>query len=93
MRDIRQVVQGLKPDLMMVMVQISFASVNVLYKLVINDGMNVKVPTAYRLMFAAATTIPLAIFILKVYLITSCIKLRLNLFLVHTKSQDFKFSL
>lgn len=62
MRDIRQVVQGLKPALMMVMVQISFASVNVLYKLAINDGMNVKVPIAYRLMFAAATTILLALF-------------------------------
>lgn len=61
MRDIRKVVHGLKPALMMLMVQIVFASVNVLYKLAINDGMSVRVLTAYRLIFAAATTIPLAL--------------------------------
>ncbi|KAK7246808.1 hypothetical protein RIF29_41678 [Crotalaria pallida] len=32
--------QGLKPALLMVVVQIAFASVNVLYKLAINDGMS-----------------------------------------------------
>ncbi|GAU43319.1 hypothetical protein TSUD_390180 [Trifolium subterraneum] len=61
MRDIRKVVHGLKPALMMLMVQIAFASVNILYKLTINDGMSVRVLTAYRLIFAAATTIPLAL--------------------------------
>ncbi|WJX26268.1 hypothetical protein P8452_15214 [Trifolium repens] len=53
----RKVVHGLKPALMMLMVQIAFASVNVLYKLAINNGMSVRVLTAYRLIFAAATTI------------------------------------
>lgn len=52
---------GLKPALMMLMVQIAFASVNVLYKLAINNGMSVRVLTAYRLIFAAATTILLAL--------------------------------
>ncbi|CAJ2649108.1 WAT1-related protein At1g25270-like [Trifolium pratense] len=61
MRDMRKVVHGLKPALMMLMVQIAFASVNVLYKLAINNGMSVRVLTAYRLIFAAATTIPLAL--------------------------------
>lgn len=61
MRDIRKVVHGLKPAMMMLMVQIAFASVNVLYKFAINDGMSVRVLTAYRLIFAAATTIPLAL--------------------------------
>ncbi|XP_058752254.1 WAT1-related protein At1g25270-like [Vicia villosa] len=53
---------GLKPALMMLTVQIAFASLNVLYKLAINDGMSVRVLTAYRLIFAVATTIPLALF-------------------------------
>nr|XP_004486242.1 WAT1-related protein At1g68170-like isoform X1 [Cicer arietinum] len=61
MRDIRKVVNGLKPGLMMVLVQITFASVHVLYKFAINNGMSVRVLTAYRLIFAAACTIPLAL--------------------------------
>ncbi|TKY45375.1 WAT1-related protein [Spatholobus suberectus] len=61
MRDIGKVVHGLKPALMMLAAQIAFASVNVLYKLVINDGMSVRILTAYRLIFAAACTIPLAL--------------------------------
>jgi len=61
MRDIGKVVHGLKPALLMVMVQIAFAFVNVLYKLAINDGMSVIILTAYRLIFAAACTIPLAL--------------------------------
>ena len=61
MEDIRKVVHGLKPALMMLMVQIAFASVNVLYKLAINDGMSVRVLAAYRLIFAAACTVTLAL--------------------------------
>lgn len=52
---------GLKPALLMIMVQIAFASVNVLYKLAINDGMSVRVLTAYRLIFGAASTVALAL--------------------------------
>ncbi|KAJ1434972.1 EamA domain [Sesbania bispinosa] len=61
MGDIWKVVHGLKPALLMLVVQIAFASVNVLYKIAINDGMSVRVVTAYRLIFAAACTIPLAL--------------------------------
>ncbi|KAK7363196.1 hypothetical protein VNO77_05327 [Canavalia gladiata] len=45
----------------MVCVQITFAACNVLYKLSINDGMSTIVTSAYRLVFGAATTIPLAL--------------------------------
>lgn len=76
MGDIRQVVQGLKPALLMLMVQISYASLNVFYKLATNNGMSVKVLTAYRLIFATATTIPIAI-IFERSLITSCIHIKL----------------
>ncbi|XP_061364551.1 WAT1-related protein At1g25270-like [Gastrolobium bilobum] len=61
MRDIRKVMHGLKPALLMLVVQIVFASANVLYKVAINDGMSVRVVTAYRLIFAAACTVPLAL--------------------------------
>lgn len=54
-------VHGLKPVILMVLVQIAYAAVNVLYKLAINDGMTVKVATAYRLAFGSAFTVPLAL--------------------------------
>ncbi|XP_061340827.1 WAT1-related protein At1g25270-like [Gastrolobium bilobum] len=59
MRDIRKTMHGLKPALLMLVVQIVIATANVLYKLAINDGMSVRVVTAYRLIFAAACTVPL----------------------------------
>jgi len=52
---------GLKPVLLMVLVQIAYTAVNVLFKLAINDGMSVKVATAYRLAFGSAFTVPLAL--------------------------------
>lgn len=54
--------QGLKPVVLMVVCQIAFAAVNIMYKLVINDGMSMRVATAYRLSFAAAFTVPLAVY-------------------------------
>ncbi|XP_058731363.1 WAT1-related protein At1g68170-like [Vicia villosa] len=51
----------LKPALLMVSVQIVFSACNVLYKLAIFDGMSTVVIAAYRLAFAAITTIPLAL--------------------------------
>ncbi|EXB97306.1 Auxin-induced protein 5NG4 [Morus notabilis] len=47
----------------MVVVQFVFTGVNVLYKLAANDGMNLKVIVAYRLVFATAFILPLALFI------------------------------
>ncbi|CAJ2649104.1 unnamed protein product [Trifolium pratense] len=57
------VVQGLKPTLLMVMVQIAFAGVNILYKLAVNDGMNLRIVVAYRFIFATAFIAPLAFFL------------------------------
>ncbi|OIV91552.1 hypothetical protein TanjilG_08964 [Lupinus angustifolius] len=61
MKSIYNVFNGLKPVMLMVMVQIAFTAVNVLYKLAINDGMSVRVATAYRLAFGSAFTVPLAL--------------------------------
>ncbi|GAB4829854.1 hypothetical protein Ancab_019500 [Ancistrocladus abbreviatus] len=57
------VMHGLKPILVMLMVQVGFAGVNVFYKLAAADGMNLRVLLAYRFLFAAAFIVPLAFFL------------------------------
>ncbi|KAK4271105.1 hypothetical protein QN277_019845 [Acacia crassicarpa] len=61
MEDLRKMLNGLKPVIFMVMVQIAFAAVNVLYKLAVNDGMSMKIATVYRLLFGSAFSVPLAL--------------------------------
>lgn len=58
---IGNVVQGLKPMMLMVAVQVSYVGANVLYKLAINDGMSLRVVIAYRYVFATASIAPLAL--------------------------------
>lgn len=58
--DMCNVVHALKPILLMVLVQVANAWVNVLYKLALNDGMNLSVIVAYRYVFATAFIAPLA---------------------------------
>lgn len=60
MEKVRNIVNGLKPTLFMIMVQTTFAVVNVFYKLAADDGMNLSVLIAYRFIFAAAFMLPLA---------------------------------
>jgi len=57
------VVHALKPVLLMVLVQVANAWVNVLYKLALNDGMNLSIIVAYRYVFATAFISPLAFLI------------------------------
>ncbi|XP_054813339.1 WAT1-related protein At1g68170-like [Prosopis cineraria] len=57
--DVCNVAVGLKPMLLMVM--IALAAVNVLYKLAVNDGMNLRVLVAYRFLFTAVFMAPLAL--------------------------------
>ncbi|KAJ9703975.1 hypothetical protein PVL29_005313 [Vitis rotundifolia] len=47
--------EGLKPVMVMVIIQIAFGGINIFYKLATNDGMSVKITVAYRMMFAAAS--------------------------------------
>ncbi|XP_058752236.1 WAT1-related protein At1g25270-like [Vicia villosa] len=61
--NICNILQGLKPTLLMVMVQIAFAGVNILYKLAVNDGMNLRIVVAYRFIFSTAFIAPLAFII------------------------------
>ncbi|OMO92041.1 mtn21-like protein, partial [Corchorus olitorius] len=61
MGQIVNILHGLKPAMLMVVVQIVFAGVNVLYKLAANDGMNLRVIVAYRFIFATAVMVPLAL--------------------------------
>ncbi|XP_019424689.1 PREDICTED: WAT1-related protein At1g68170-like [Lupinus angustifolius] len=60
MKSMRNLVHGLKPALLMVLVQIANAWVNVMYKLAVNDGMSLRVVVAYRYIFATAFIAPLA---------------------------------
>ncbi|KAI5385858.1 WAT1-related protein At1g25270 isoform X1 [Lathyrus oleraceus] len=62
MMDMGSIWQRSKPDMVMVLVQIAFAVLTILYKLAINDGMNLRVAAAYRLICASAFTIPIALF-------------------------------
>ncbi|TKY59545.1 WAT1-related protein [Spatholobus suberectus] len=48
-------------SLLMVLTQLAYASANVLYKLAINDGMSIRVVTAYRHIFGAAFSLSLAL--------------------------------
>ncbi|KOM54022.1 hypothetical protein LR48_Vigan09g268100 [Vigna angularis] len=57
------VVHALKPVLLMVLVQVANAWVNVLYKLALNDGMNLSIIVAYRYVFATVFIAPLAFLI------------------------------
>ncbi|KAG4922982.1 hypothetical protein JHK84_051838 [Glycine max] len=56
-----KLMQELKPTLLMVLVQVSYAFSSVLYKLAINDGMSLRVLSAYRLIFGAAFSFSLAL--------------------------------
>ena len=60
MRDISEVVDGLKPTILMVLAQILYVGINILYKLVVVDGMNLRIVIAYRFVFATAFMAPLA---------------------------------
>ncbi|GMJ12654.1 Usually multiple acids move in and out Transporters 24 [Hibiscus trionum] len=63
MEKIVSILHGLKPAMLMVVVQIVFAGVNVLYKLAVCDGMSFKVMVAYRFIFASVLMIPLALLV------------------------------
>ncbi|KAH7834962.1 hypothetical protein Vadar_021443 [Vaccinium darrowii] len=56
-------IQGLKPAMMMVVVQAALAGVNIFYKLAGNMGMSLRVLIGYRFLFAAAFIVPLALVI------------------------------
>ncbi|WVZ22510.1 hypothetical protein V8G54_001054 [Vigna mungo] len=61
MNHIVKVVQDLKPPLLMVLVQIAYAGNTVIASLAITDGINIRVFSAYRLIFGAVITIILAL--------------------------------
>ncbi|KAK4438235.1 WAT1-related protein [Sesamum alatum] len=56
-------IHGLKPTLIMVLVQTLLSLVNIGYKLAANDGMTLSVLVAYRLTIGAACIIPVAIIV------------------------------
>ncbi|XVF68087.1 hypothetical protein PTKIN_Ptkin10aG0175000 [Pterospermum kingtungense] len=63
MEQIINVLHELKPAILMVVVQVVFAGVNVLYKLAANDGMSLRIIVAYRFIFATTVMVPLALIV------------------------------
>ncbi|XP_058731359.1 WAT1-related protein At1g25270-like [Vicia villosa] len=61
MWDISSIWQRLKPDVVMVLIQIAYAVMTIIYKLAINDGMSMRVAAAYRLICASAFTVLVAL--------------------------------
>ncbi|KAI9122698.1 hypothetical protein K1719_006538 [Acacia pycnantha] len=61
MTKVCHVLHGMKPAILMVIVQMAYAGLNVLYKLAVNDGMSLRVLIAYRFIFASASMAPLAL--------------------------------
>ena len=51
---------GLRPVLVMLLISVLGAVLNILYKLVANDGMNLRIFVAYRVIFATVFMVPLA---------------------------------
>uniref|UniRef100_A0A7N0VKX6 WAT1-related protein n=1 Tax=Kalanchoe fedtschenkoi TaxID=63787 RepID=A0A7N0VKX6_KALFE len=63
MKNLSGVMDGMKPVLLMILVQIGFAGVNVAVKLAVGHGMSLKVLIAYRYIFAAAFVLPVALIV------------------------------
>ena len=61
MRHLCNVIRSLKPAIVMVVVQITHAGMNILFKLLAEDGMHLRVLIAYRMLFATAFMVPLAL--------------------------------
>lgn len=61
MGNVFDLLDGLKPALLMVLVQVMYAGVTVLYTFATNDGMSVEIIVAYRFMLASAVMVPLAL--------------------------------
>jgi len=61
MNVIVKVVQELKPPLLMVLVQVSYAAHTVISSLAISDGMSIRIFSAYRHIFGAIFTFFLAL--------------------------------
>ncbi|XP_063940574.1 WAT1-related protein At1g68170 [Daucus carota subsp. sativus] len=57
------VVHGLKPTILMVIAESILGGSNVLYKLAVNEGSDLRILVAYRFLFAAAFMIPIAFYV------------------------------
>lgn len=88
MDEIGNFIHRLKPALIMVVVQVAYGGVNVLYKLAANDGMSLSVIVAYRFIFATVFMVPLALILerfahfLSLYMISIYYFLKLSILFV-----------
>lgn len=57
-----EVIESVKPVVLMIVVQSIYAVVNIMLKMVTNDGSSLSVLIAYRFVFSTAFTVPFALF-------------------------------
>jgi hypothetical protein len=57
-----ETIENAKPIVLMIVVQSIYAVVNIMLKMVTNDGSSLSVLIAYRFVFSTAFTVPLALF-------------------------------
>lgn len=55
-------IESTKPIVLMIVVQSIYAVVNVMFKMVANEGSNLSVLVAYRYVISSAITLPIALF-------------------------------
>ncbi|CAN0878562.1 WAT1-related protein At1g25270 [Linum grandiflorum] len=63
MEILRGFLHGLGPLIIMLVIQAAYTVMIILYKLALNDGMNLRILIAYRLIFGTAFITPLAVFL------------------------------
>ncbi|XP_074379187.1 WAT1-related protein At1g25270-like isoform X2 [Apium graveolens] len=61
MKNISNVIEGLKPTILMVIAETILGASNVLFKLASNDGADLRILVAYRFLFASAFLVPVAL--------------------------------
>lgn len=61
-KNVKKVVNELKPVITMLAVATAFAVATIFYKIAVDNGMNFAVINAYRFIFATAFMIPVAFF-------------------------------
>lgn len=57
-----EAIESVKPVVLMIVVQSIYAVVNIMLKMVTNDGSSLSVLIAYRFVFSTAFTVPFALF-------------------------------
>lgn len=91
-KNICNVIHELKPTILMVIAETIMGVNNVLYKLAVNDGFDLRILVTYRFLFAAAFMVPVALFVERSLLIRNThTHIRVHAYLYAYSSLDLNF--